>query len=823
MQKLCLLLLCLASAALLNAQTRLDGRVRDPEGHPLAFVTVAVDGGRQEGTLTDIEGRFSLRPAREVQTLDFRYVGFAPRQLRAGDWRAGELLEVVLEPRDLDLPEAVVVAGENPADILMRKVAAARDQNNPEKRRSYRCKTYNKIVFDLLPDRPTFDSLIATKDTAKAYYRDVISSFNRVEQAMAAHHAFLMESVTERSYLRPGQIRERVLLNRVSGAGNAGIVALANAVQPFTFYDDYLQILDKDYVNPVSPGSPERYFFHLEDTLYQGADTVWILSFHPRQGKVFTALKGVLHIHSKNYAVQNVRARPAAPDKVDLLIEQSYRYWPEAEQWFPDQLNFELQLRRYPDVHTGLRAAGRSYLSEVVIDTGVRARDFDPERPLLIEADAYARLDSLWQPYRERAPLSGKEQQTYSWLDKIGEKEGFDQVFNILDYLATGLIPIHGPVNINLRKILALNNYENIRLGFGLSTAQPRPLGQTRRLEAAAYVGYGLRDKTWKYGGSALWRLHRAWQTQLSAGWRADLLEPGTLYELNRNNLTDRFLYARKVDRIEEAWLRFGSRLWKGATARVTLSRQEITPLYPYMYRPETEDARTRFRFGEASLFFRYAPAEEVRRFLGSAAASVQRLPVLEAAYSRGFDGLLGGDFRYTRYTLALYQSTFLRKLGRLSWRLEAGLATGDAPAAKLFTLNQSPNGWNVGLFVVRNTFQSLPDTLLVSDRIVNFYLAQELGPVFYKTKHSAPFLTLLQNASWGRLRQPERHRLPGFGTPSETLLESGLQLDNLFLFNYVNAANMGLGGAIFYRWGGLQSADWQKNISLRLSLRLNF
>jgi hypothetical protein len=33
----------------------------------------------------------------------------------------------------------------------------------------------------------------------------------------------------------------------------------------------------------------------------------------------------------------------------------------------------------------------------------------------------------------------------------------------------------------------------------------------------------------------------------------------------------------------------------------------------------------------------------------------------------------------------------------------------------------------------------------------------------------------------------------------------------------------MGLGGAIFYRWGGLQSADWQKNISLRLSLRLNF
>jgi hypothetical protein len=818
-----LFILFIFFAPLLSGQTRIDGLVRDPEGHPLAFVTVVVDGGQQEGVLTDIEGRFSLRPKNAVQTIDFRYVGFAPLQIRAGDWTAGQLLEVVLEPRDMDLPEAVVVAGENPADVLMRKVAARRDRNNPEKRRSYQCKTYNKIVFDLLPNRIAFDSLIAEKDTSKAYYRDVIKKFNGLERAMAAHHAFLMESVTERSYLRPDQVKERVLLNRVSGAGNAGIVALANAVQPFTFYGDYLQILDKDYVNPVSPGSPDLYFFHIEDTLYQGADTVWVLSFHPRQGKVFTALKGMLHIHSNNYAVQNVRARPAAPDKVDLLIEQSYRYWAEPRQWFPDQLNFELQILKYPDVYTGLRAAGRSYISEVAVEAPVRARDFDPERPLLIDDHAFSRLDSLWQPYRERAPLRAKELQTYSWLDQIGEKENFDRVFNILDYLTTGLVPIAGPLNVDLRKIIKFNNYENIRLGIGFSTAQPRPLGQTRRLEAAAYAGYGIRDKDWKYGGSALWRIHRAWQTQLSVGLRSDLLEPGALYELNQNNLVDRFLYARKADRVEEAWLRFGSRLWKGAEARVTLCRQDIRPNYEYVYRPETETEADRFRFAEAGVFFRYAPAEEVRRFMGSTAGNVQRLPVLEAAYSRGFDDLLDGDYNYERWTLALYQSTFIRRLGRLSWRLEAGLANGDAPAAKLFTLNQSPNGWNLGLFVVRNTFQSLPDTLLLSDRIVNFYLAQELGPVLYKSKHSAPFLILLQNASWGQLANPERHRLPGFGTPSETLLESGIQLDNLLLFNYVNAANLGVGGAVFYRWGGLQSEDWQKNISLRLSLRMNF
>ena len=166
----------------------------------------------------------------------------------------------------------------------------------------------------------------------------------------------------------------------------------------------------------------------------------------------------------------------------------------------------------------------------------------------------------------------------------------------------------------------------------------------------------------------------------------------------------------------------------------------------------------------------------------------------------------------------------YIRRIGRASWRIEAGQVSADAPLAKLFTLNQIRNGganrsWS--LFVVRNTFQVLPDTLFAADQFVNAYIAQEIGPVFYKKKYSAPYLTLLQNFGWGRLQRPELHQDMPLRVADKPLLETGVQLDDLYRFNYVNFAYMGLGVAVFYRWGGLHSAKPEENIILRLSLRL--
>lgn len=808
----------------LQAQQPVRGVVTDPEGNPLAFVTVLLNDEPGKGVLTDIEGRFSIDPKEPLRMLGFRYVGFETLRIAAEAWQKtpGKPLAVVLQPADYALPEATIRAGENPADILMRKAIANRRRNNPELRRSYTCTTYNKILFDAVPNRSAFEKAYAKEDSSRESVRESRDQFSQLERAMSEHHGFLMESVTERSFLFPNQVQERVLLNRVSGFQNAGLVALANMVQPFTFYGDYLTILDKNFVNPVSPGSPNLYFFNLEDTLYSGPDTVWVISFHPRKGKVFEGLEGVLHLNSRGWAVQNVRTQPAQAGNLMLTIEQAYQLVPESDeefQWFPAQLNFELEFRKYPSEITGLRAAGRSYITDVRMEAPVRLRDINPDQPVLLEPGANQAADSAWVRWRTQAPLSGKELRTYAWLDSLGKTQRFDRLSTLMDILSTGKVPLgRSPVSIDLRHVLRFNEFEGTRLGIGFTTARAKPLLPQRAFEVGANAGYGTRDKAWKYGGYALWRPTPSRQSFLRVAWRRDLLEPGAVYELPPSAFFNRALYALRMDRVDEFSAALGSRLGRYVSVEAQFRKQDLQPTYAYRYGEETGNLTDRFGFSEATLMARYVNGERPGNFLATDIGTTQRLPVIELAYTRGWRGVWGGQYNYERWTVALHHSFFVRRLGRTRWRIEAGWASEDAPMAKLFTLNQT--GGNFNLFVLPNTFQALPDTLFLADRFVNLYLAQEIGPVLYRSKYSAPFLTLLQNAAWGDLRRPELHQDQGFRTAATPLLESGVQLDNLLRFNYLNFAYIGVGGAAFYRWGGLQANDWQDNLSFRITMR---
>ncbi|MEZ4941396.1 MAG: DUF5686 family protein [Saprospiraceae bacterium] len=822
----------------LGAQSSLGGTVTDPQGNPLAFVTVLLDNTPGKGVLTDIEGRFRLEGTTGIQALGFRYVGYEPLVLTADFWEKtpGVPMHIVLHPADYALPEATVLAGENPADILIRKAIANRKRNNPELRSAYTCKTYNKILFDAVPRRAVFEEKYAGSDTGKTTVREARERFDRLEKSMQQNHAFLMESVTDRAFRFPNQVQETVLLNRVSGFTNAGLVALANMVQPFSFYGDYLTIIDKNFVNPVSPGSPDLYFFHIEDTLFTGSDKIWVISFHPRRGKVFDGLEGVLHLHSHHWAIQNVRARPAQPGNLELTIEQAYQLVPVAQgrnpgdaspdsmAWFPGQLNFEMEFKKYPAPFVGMRAAGRSYITDVVLDAPLRLRDFNAEMPILMNPDADDRTDSAWVRWRALAPLSTKEQHTYQWLDSLGAEKNFDRISGIMDILTTGRAPIGGSfLSVDLRHLLKFNEFEGTRLGIGLSTAQARPLRPQRRFELGAHAGYGFRDKAWKYGGYALWRISSGGQTQLRAGWRRDLLEPGTSYELPPPALVNRSLYASRMDRTDEATATLSSRLGRFFSVAGTFRHQQLEPGYAYRFGSPDAGLTDRFQFVEGSLFLRYANGERSSTFLGSDIGTTQRLPVFELAYTRGQweangPAASGHSGHYERWTAAVYHSFFLGRLGRSRWRLEAGIASEDAPMAKLFTLNQTGGG--LSFFVVPNTFQALPDTLFLANRFANFYFAQEIGPVLYQHKRSSPFLTLLQHAAWGELARPDLHRDVGFRAATPALLESGVQLDNLLRLNYVNVAHLGLGGAVFYRWGGLKADRWQDSFSFRLSLR---
>ncbi|MEL7148750.1 MAG: carboxypeptidase-like regulatory domain-containing protein, partial [Bacteroidota bacterium] len=151
---------------------QIEGIVMDAETKaPLAFAHVIIND-TQEGTLTDIDGRFQLT-ADNIQYLTVSYIGYETRKVEV----ATSMIDIQLKRSSEILNEIVIYEGENPAIPIMERAIERKNSNNPENLPYFRLESYNKFIVDA--ERNTTD---ISADT----------SFLRNS------NLFLMESVTEK-------------------------------------------------------------------------------------------------------------------------------------------------------------------------------------------------------------------------------------------------------------------------------------------------------------------------------------------------------------------------------------------------------------------------------------------------------------------------------------------------------------------------------------------------------------------------------------------------------------------------------------------------
>ena len=102
----CILLLLIGATGQLIAQQRtISGVVKDTSGEVIIGASVVVKGGSQ-GTITDLDGRFSLVVPSSARILQVSYVGLKPTEAQI----TGQVVNVILE-EDTKLLEDVVVIG----------------------------------------------------------------------------------------------------------------------------------------------------------------------------------------------------------------------------------------------------------------------------------------------------------------------------------------------------------------------------------------------------------------------------------------------------------------------------------------------------------------------------------------------------------------------------------------------------------------------------------------------------------------------------------------------------------------------------------------
>lgn len=798
---------------------QIKGIVLSHQGEPLPFVNVMINDSPKDGVTTDLDGRFEISAKIKVSALTFSYLGYEKQRIAVKDLHTNSFLQIQLQVLAYDIATIEVIAGDNPADRIMERVIANRDRHNPEKLKAYSCETYNKFHFSWLPQQAKLEEKLAQRDSLGKKDTRYYQNLQKYSQEADQHHLFLMESITERQYQRPAQYLEKVTHNKVSGFKEAALVALAAEVQPFAFYQEQVTLFDKDFLNPVSPGSPRQYFFHLEDTLYRGMDTIFVIAFHPRKGKNFNGLEGLLHIHSDGYAIENVKAAPTDDQKLHFLIEQHYEQL-AGGQWFPAQLHFVMTLEKYPSPLMGIRANGRSFVDKVKLLESLPAKAFRSKERVVLTETAMLATDSVWAARRPES-LTPQEASTYDYMDSLGTKHHFDRWWKRGKALSDGRWPL-GVVDLSLRRALAFNEFEGFRLGSGWYTNDK----VSKHFSFGGYAAYGFKDEKWKYGGDFTAHFNKHLDIGLKLFYQKDIQEPGGIVFPLEPTLLNRRLFAQQMNEVEIAGLQFKGELLPFLDVQLGIDKEHWQPFPFQEEQPGTVGDFTPFKATALRMHLRYAYGQKYIGFLGTKLPDEDsRYPILSLSYSKGIKGLWGGALAYDKLLASIAYKPKLRLLGESQIVLEGGMINGEVEVPLPYLFYSSGIGRDFQWLSLTRVFQTMDFYEFLSDQFLHFFFRHDFGKLLFRTKWLQPSIAVEHNMGVGRLgTEVPTTDAVHFKTLENPYLEAGLVIDNIIRINYLNVAWIGVGLGGYYRYGAQHLVGgWKENTALRLSVSLDF
>ncbi len=800
------ILFLLTGLSAIRAQNIITGKVVDARtGEPLAFVNLLLDDG-PEGSATDIDGKFTIAVNRPVKTISLTYVGYLASKVPV-DKANGLLLKMTR--RNIELTGVTILPGENPAHRIIKNVIAHREVNDYEKLDAFKYKAYEKMVFAINADS------IMLADTAL-----LDTSAMKLRKFVEKRDFFMIENVFERLFKAPDRSVEKVAATRISGFRDPVFVFLLSQLQTSTFYREEFRIGDRTYINPISNGSLNRYFYQIEDTVITRSDSTFIISFRPWKGTNFDGLKGVVSVTSDGWAIRNVIAEPAITEKtMSVKIQQLY-HKPDSIHWFPRQLNtdivfrnMEVQAGKGPNSRFHMIARGRTYISDIEINPAIKGSelamlgtDVDPK--------ATSQSNDFWKQHRIDS-LTAREVETFRFIDSIGRKENFDRIGRIMDAAMSGRVPV-GLVDLDLNRLFRYSKYEGWYAGLGLITNDRL----SRKFNLNGFWGYGFHDKMAKYGGGFEVMVDRIHEIALGYQYSFDIRENGsTEFPFAQRSMIDetffREILTSRYDRYEQNEVKIKFRAMRhflfGISAGTTINR----PGFSYQFTPMKGTDNPVFRFTELKAGFRYAFRERFVRTVRNKISLGSDYPVVTFNYIHGFDNLLNGGFNYNKFDIQVVASKYFRFTGRSTLRVNAGLVDEEVPLAVLYNAPAAYAGFSVQS---DGSFSTMRMNEFYSDRYLAVFFSHDFEGLLFKAGWFQPRPELLLNVLWGDMAKPLLHRGVEFNVPRLGYYEAGVNINNLLNLQFYS---IGIGGA--WRFGPYSMPDASDNLALMLTFKWGF
>lgn len=810
-KKYIFLLIIIISAVTANAQVfSVKGTVMDSvTKQKLAFVNIIINDDGTLGTTTDIDGNFSISSKKEIKSLTFSYVGYQKKHVLVEDLSK----KVLLSPISYQLQEVVFKAGENPAHRIVDSVVKNRKRNNPEMLDYYSYTIYDRMVFT-----------VDTTEVADSIFMD----FGKLWRE---NDLMVMETVSEIFHKKSHKNKREIKANKVSGLKNPQYFYVLDGMQSFHFYDEFITVYEKNYVNPITPGSKSRYFFGLESVMPTAeGDSLYIISFKPRRGTTFDALKGVMTVTSDGWAVVNVKAEAAdKTNTLDVKIQQLYSKINDSV-WFPVQLNTDIIFVRMlaqdhaimigtgtpENNNTSLNGIGKSYISDINITEPIDNKKFGSTDIDLAE-DSGMKDENYWKYYRNDS-INERISNTYKVIDTIVEDMveeigiDFDQILNTTNtILKDGAIP-WGKVNIGLSDILKYNIGNKLYLGLGVKTNEKL----SKHIRFGGYIGYWFGPKHGNTGADIdlKFNLKQDFGLRLSIDHKYDAV--GNYGFINQNSMLNesnfKYFYIKWTTLNTTAAAELSSRFANICKGFVKFSLSDKEMYDWYVYNPGDTTYNSRFRVTTLDFKVRIAPGERYMLTNKGLATVTPGRPVIWLSYQKGLKGVLDCPFNFDKIQVQLTYSFVTRYIGKTTITLQAGYVFGDTPIFENFNIYANNNGFAL---YSTESFATMHINEFICDKFALFFFTHNFGK-FFKTKYFSPEFIFVTNVGWGDIGNMQQHGGMELKSMKDGFYESGMVFDNLLK---ISTSKWGVG--VFYRYGANSFDNVGDNFSFKLKIGL--
>lgn len=720
-----------------NAQkTEISGKVTEKgTGNPIPYANI-VFTGTYIGTMSDINGNFNLTTAKPAATLEISAIGYI-KQVFPVKINQNNVFNVELKEEVITLHEIKILPGENPANILFRKVTAHKNENDPANFSSWQSRIYAKTEIDV---KNVNGSLRNKKLLSQFnFVFDYIDSLEIVGKSFLP--VFFNETVSNYYHDKEtGKDREEIIANQASGMTVDMFSQFTGKMyESVNVYDNYIMVSDMGLVSPLNNLGLQFYRYYLLDSTMVDNHMVYEMSFRPKLPQEPT-FKGKFWVEDGSFAITKLEMQLSEKANVNFVnnLQYTINFQKKDEHWTPrdESMIVDVDVQKNKDSEKIGLMARKTNVYEDFHFANVTPIIETFKEPITVLADAMKKDDQYWKDMRP-VELQKREANIYQMVDSIKNVKLYKTAAEYIYMFYYGYRDL-GKVELGpYYYMFSRNKVEGTRWRLGARTTYKFD----KNLRLNGYGAYGTLDEKWKYGGGFEYYFGMKPLTMISMQYQHDMemlgksdnafMEENIMTTLLSKQLNSKLNMVDKFDLTAKHEWRVG--LMNEIT--ISATKLQTAPFVPFI--DQQGQTVSTIRTGEIKLSTRYAPGEDivVDNFERNAYANYD--PVFMFDITTGMKGFLGGDYNYLKLHAGISDRVPLNPIGFTTYYLQAGKIWGDVPfpLLKIHEGNET-YAYDINAFNLMNYQEFISDTyvsLFLEHHFQGFFLNKI--PLFRKLK----------------------------------------------------------------------------------------